>query len=174
MIKCERGNNRVFTVYEKTMCSRDIVQKLTNLNLNAPDGAMVTAGASSHVQQGTNLCVSSAIISALRHEMKRVVGDKNSKEINVDSDGQMDHFFICIPKDKKIDEVLEAEHFEWVNCENNEPIFHPNGASFERMLAVLLGCVSLPALSAGGQILFTYSYFYSKVSFTFLQKAGTV
>ena len=99
--------SRSFTVDEQTMGSRDMVQELTNLNLNAQGCANVTQGTKLHDQKGTNLCVYISITSALRHEMKRIVGSRRSVEINIKADGEMHSGVICIPKDKTIDEVLE-------------------------------------------------------------------
>ena len=140
--------SRSFTVDERTQCSRDVVQELTGLNLNAPGSAYVTHGTKLHDQRVTNLCVYFSIISAIRHEIRKIVGSGKSAEINVDSNGDMYERIICIPKDKTISEVLEAKYFEYIYDGENK--VQQNGASFERMMAVLLGCVSPRGLSARG------------------------
>ena len=148
------GRVQSFTVNESTQCSRDVVKELTNLNLDALCSTNVTQGTSLHDQERTNLCVYFSITSAIRHEIKKIVGRRKSTGINIRSNGKMENYKICIPGDKTIDYVLDDKEFEWINRDDNETNFYPNPASFERMLALLLGCVSPRALSARGELLF--------------------
>ena len=66
--------NRSFTVDERTQCSLDMIQELTDMNMNAPGGAIVTRGTNLHHQKRSNLCVYFSVTSAIRHEMKKIIG----------------------------------------------------------------------------------------------------
>ena len=97
-----------------------------------------TQGTALQDQKGTNLCVYFSITSALRQEMKRIVGNRKSVDIHSRNGLHEDAKQICIPKNKTIYEILGAEQ-----C--------------ERMMSVLLGCVSPHALSDGGETFLTHS-----------------
>ena len=68
-----------FKVDERTQCSRDLFQELTQLTLKAKSGQMVTGGTILHVQKDTNLCAYFATMSALRHQLKKSIASKKTR-----------------------------------------------------------------------------------------------
>ena len=129
------GLNISFSLDERTMGSRDLVKELSQINLDAQNTQNITHGTLLHFQKMSNLCVYFATLSALRHEIKNLVGNSTSK-------GSNDlKYLISIPNGKSIDELFKEKKING----------RPNVLSFERMLSVLLGCVSLRALSGKGQ-----------------------
>ena len=65
-----------FKVEEGTQCSRDVFKEITQVSLKAKSGLMVTGGTNLHDQQDTNLCAYFATMSALRHQLKKVLTSK--------------------------------------------------------------------------------------------------
>ena len=114
-----------------------MVTELANLNHAAVGGPDVDlAGLSVYV----------ASLAAVRHSLSKIVVNRRSSAVNVDSDERMRDSNICIPEGKRLEDVLEPKVFkyEWRGREKT----HNNGASFERTLAVLLACVSPRTLAA--------------------------
>ena len=163
-IKIEvRGNNSVeqawetlntqissshgFSVDERTMGSRDLVTELTRINLDAQNSQHITNGTLLHFQKMSNLCVYLATLSALRHEIKNLF--KNYKSVAVNFGPYMEKYLVSIPTGKSIDELLKEKDFDNPDRWDKKKI--PNALSFERMLSVLLGCVSPRAISGKGQ-----------------------
>ena len=139
-----RIDNQRISVDERTMSSRDMVKELTVMDLNAQNAPNITNGTGSHCQKMSNLCVYFATMSALRHEMKKIC--ENSISTGVNWHNHYTYESIPIPAGKSIDEVFKENEFQFLNHEEIiEKI--PNALSFERMLSVLLGCVSPRALS---------------------------
>ena len=138
-----RMKNQEINVDERTMGSRDMVKELSSMNLNAKNAANITEGTGLHSQKISNLCVYFATMSAVRYELKKVFENSKSTDVNMDNK----YGFIPIPAGKSIDELFEEKEFQFENFFNNEIIPFPNALSFERMLSVLLGCVSPRALS---------------------------
>ena len=138
------------SVDEKTMVSRDIVKELTFMNLNAQN-APKTDRTGLHSQKMSNLCVYFATMSAIRHEMKKVFENLTSTAVNINnnygSEYPTDAESIPIPAGKSIDELFNEKEFQFFD--RNETF--KNALNFERMLAVLIGCVSPPALSGLGK-----------------------
>ena len=126
-----RINNQKIRVDERTMGSRDLIKELTQMDLNAQNAPNITDGTGLHFQKMSNLCIYFATMSAVRHEMKKIIGNSSSTAVNIH--GCSNPLFwtsIPIPAGKLIDEL-----FKWRTL------------SFEIMLSVLLGCVSPRALS---------------------------
>ena len=111
-----------------------MVQHLTLMNLNES-------------QKESNLCVYFATMSVIRHEMKKIFKDSTSTAINMHNEYPYDKESIVIPAGKSIDELFKGEEFQFVDSAVNEIEKFPNALSYERMLSVLLGCVSPRALS---------------------------
>ena len=132
------GSNNPFSVDERTMGSRDLVKELTQINLDAQNPQNITQGTLLHDQKMSNLCVYFATLSALRHEIKNIFNNLISKAVDTFVVGVRQ---VSIPAGKSIDELLKEKEFSG----------YPNALSFERMLSVLLGCVSPRALSVNGQ-----------------------
>ena len=134
-----RINSQRINVDERTMGSRDMVKELTLMDLNAQNVPNITDGTSLRFQKMSNLCVSFATMSAVRHEMKKIFENSKSTAIN------MDNLFesIRIPAGQSIDELFKEKEFQF---EDRSGKFQ-NAFNFERMLSVLLGCVSPRALS---------------------------
>ena len=140
------GSNTTFSVDERTMGSRDLVKELTQINLDAQNPQNITQGTILHFQKMSNLCVYFAILSALRHELKSLFKNLSSLAVNFGRD--MKEYQISIPAGKSIDELLKEKAFDHPSHANRKI---PNALSFERMLSVLLGCVSPRALSGKGR-----------------------
>ena len=134
-----------FSVDERTMGSRDLVKELTQINLNAQNPQNITHGTVLHFQKMSNLCVYLATLSALRHEIKNLF-ENLSSAVNFGPD--MEQYLVSIPSGKSIDELLKEKGFDYPEGYGRKI---PNALSFERMLSVLLGCVSPRALSGKGQ-----------------------
>ena len=124
------------------MGSRNLVQELTQINLGAQSPQNITQGTLLHDQKMSNLCVYFATLSALRHEIKNLFNNLVSEGVNF-----LDRLRkISIPAGKSIDQLLKEKELSALS---------PNALSFERMLSVLLGCVSPRALSGKVKISFT-------------------
>ena len=117
-----------FKVDERTQCSRDLFKELTKLTLTAKSSQMVTGGTKLHVQKDTNLCVYFATMSALRHQLRKVVGNEKS---GIDKKAWRDEEKYA---GLEIEEYLEKRD--------------KDEKRFERDLAVMIGCVCPRALSA--------------------------
>ena len=83
-------------------------------------------------------------LSALRHEIKNIFNNLISKAVYTFVVGVRQ---VSIPAGKSIDELFKGEEFQFVDSAVNEIEKFPNALSYERMLSVLLGCVSPRALS---------------------------
>ena len=138
--------NTSFSVDERTMGSRDLVKELTEINLDAQNSQNITNGTFLHFQKMSNLCVYLATLSALRHEIKNVFKNLSSVAVNFGSERKL--VLVSIPSGKSIDELLKEKGFDYPEGYGRKI---PNALSFERMLSVLLGCVSPRALSGKGQ-----------------------
>ena len=100
-----------------------------------------------HFQKESNLCVYFATMSAVRHEMRNKFENSTSTAINMDNEYPTDKESIFIPAGKTIDKLFEEESFQFADSVENEIGKFQNSLSYERMLSVLLGCVSPRALS---------------------------
>ena len=141
------GSNNAFSVDERTMGSRDLVKELTQINLDAQNQLNITHGTGLHDQKLSNLCVYFATLSALRHEIKNLFNNLSSMAVNFGPDMRIS--LVSIPAGKSIDELFKEKEFDIPSLYSSAKI--PNALSFERMLSVLLGCVSPKALSGSGQ-----------------------
>ena len=124
-----------FKVDERTQCSRDLFQELTQLTLKVKSGQMVTGGTKLHDQKDTNLCAYFATMSALRHQLRKAVGTDKSG-IDYNSAWQERKKYAGL----EIDEYLKRRD--------------QDEKRFERDLAVMIGCVCPRALSARFKIIF--------------------
>ena len=70
-----------FKVDEGTLSSRDLYKEITQMNLKAKSGQMVTEGTKLHDQKDTNFCAYFATMSALRHQLRKIVGSEKSGKI---------------------------------------------------------------------------------------------
>ena len=50
------------------------------MNLNAKSGQMVTGGTKLHDQKDTNFCAYFATMSALRHQLRKIVGSEKTRD----------------------------------------------------------------------------------------------
>ena len=131
-----------FKVDERTQCSRDVFKELTQLTLEAKSGQMVTGGTKLHDQKDTNLCAYFATMSALRHQLRKIVESEisgiaawkiNSNEMSeIPQEYQDDVAKSCVRL--KIEESFERKDH--------------GKERFKRDLAVMIGCVCPRALSA--------------------------
>ena len=141
-----RTHTQRISVHERTMCSRDLVKELTQMDLNGQNGQNITGGTGLHFQKMSNLCVYFATMSAVRHQMKKIIGNSKSTAVNIDRRNRSRQTSIPIPAGKSIDELFKEKDFQFLDSRNEIDTFQ-NALSFERMLSVLLGCVSPRALS---------------------------
>ena len=144
-----RINNRNISVGRNTMAVRDLVEEVTLVDLNARNitDPNITDETGLHVQKMSNLCTQFAIMSAVRHEMKKIIKKSKSTAVNMLNGFPTDKVSIPIPAGKLIDELFKENEFQFFNRSKIEIVDYPNALSFERMLSVLLGCVSPRALS---------------------------
>ena len=140
-----RVNTQRINVDERTMSSRDLVKELTLLDLNAQNGLFITDETGLHFQKMSNLCVYFAPTSAVRHEMKKMFQNSTSTAINVGMAAATSSQLceIPIPPSKSIDQLFSIKEIHKSETSKNIP----NALSFERMLSVLVGCVSPRPLS---------------------------
>ena len=141
-----RISNQKISVDERTMGSRDMVKELTLMDLNAQNAPNITNETGLHFQKMSNLCVCFATMSAVRHEMKKIIGNSTSTAVNIDRRNRSSPYSIPIPAGQSIDELFKETEFQFSDSGNEIDTFQ-NALSFERMLSVLLGCVSPRALS---------------------------
>ena len=134
-----------FNVDERTMGTRDLVKELTQINLDAQNPQNITQGTLLHSEKMSNLCVYFATLSSLRHEIKNLFNNLISEAVN---ESRRIKDKILIPAGKSIDELFKEREFD---DPRNKNFKVSNALSFERMLSVLLGCVSSRALSGRGQ-----------------------
>ena len=90
---------------------------------------MVTGGTKLHDQQDTSLCTYVSTMSALRHQLKKTVGNEKAREYVVPAN------------------YVGLEIEKYLNLKDK------NEKRFERDLAVMIGCVCPRALSARLKIL---------------------
>ena len=67
-----------FKIDGRTLSSRDLYKEITQMNLNAKSGQMATGGTKLHDQKDTNFCAYFATMSALRHQLRKIVGSEIS------------------------------------------------------------------------------------------------
>ena len=143
-----------FKVDGRTQCSRDVFYEITQVSLKAKSGQMVTGGTKLHVQKDTNLCAYFATMSALRHQLKKIIGSQKSGEDNSTYDDMIlsyeiydENLFNYKNEAESAGGILEPENLP-------ELLFKENlnrkdrDKRFERELAVMIGCVCPRALSA--------------------------
>ena len=140
-----RINTQRTRLDERTMSSRDLLKELTLLDLNARNDQFITDETGLHYQKMSNLCVYFATMSAVRHEMKKMFQNLTSTAINMNNGLPSDNELrqIPIPAGKSIDQLFSIKIFS--EFYKRKKI--PNALSFERMLSVLVGCVSPRPLS---------------------------
>ena len=130
-----------FKVDERTQCSRDVFNEVTQVSLKAKSGQMVTGGTKLHDQKDTNLCVYFATLSALRNQLRKAVGNEKS---GIDTSEIRPSAYDDIRRDP------EREGKKYEGLEINEYLERrdKDEKRFERDLAVMIGCVCPTALSA--------------------------
>ena len=106
-------------VGERTQASRDLFKEVTQVNLRANTAKMATGGTNLHDQKYTNLCAYFAAISVLRHQLRRIIGDKRSGEDPT-------------RRDKKYEGLKIKEYIERKDADEK---------LFEQILTVIIGCV---------------------------------
>ena len=67
-----------FEVDERTLSSRDLYKEITKMNLSAKSGQMATGGTKLHDQKDTSFCAYFATMSALRHQLRKIVGSEKN------------------------------------------------------------------------------------------------
>ena len=125
-----------FKVDERTLSSRDLYKEITQMNLNAKSGQMATEGTKLHDQKDTNFCAYFATMSALRHQLRKIVGTEISR--------------------KETSEYWEEDYAGLEIAEYLERR-DKDEKRFERDLSVMIGCVSPRSLSARFRITFEIS-----------------
>ena len=119
-----------FKIDERTLSSRDLYKEINQMNINAKSGQIATGGTRLHDQKDTNFCAYFATMSALIHQLRKVVGSEISgKDFSYHSKENQEKY-----AGLEIKEYLERRDED----ENR----------FERDLSVMIGCVSPRSLSA--------------------------
>ena len=120
---------------ESTLCSRDVFQELTQVSLKDKSGKIFT-------QKDTNLCAYFAMMSSLRHQLRKTVGSEKSgiDYSKIDPNA----------KDEKELEDQGNKAKKYAGLEINEYLDRKDQDEkrFERDLAALIGCVCPRSLSA--------------------------
>ena len=131
-----------FKVDERTQCSRDVFNEITQITLSAKTGRMVTGDTKLHDQKDTNLCAYFATISALRHQLRKAVGSevsgKDESRINPKTTNEY----------WKEMEEKEAKKYAGLKIDEYLKRRDKDEKRFERDMAVMIGCVCPRALSA--------------------------
>ena len=129
-----------FEVDERIQCSRDVFNEITQVSLKAKSGKMVTRGTKLHDQKDTNLCGYFATMSALRHQLKKIVGNEKSGIYVSKID----------PKNprKRREQETEAKKYAGLKIDAYLERKDQDEKRFERDLAVIIGCVCPRPLSA--------------------------
>ena len=129
-----------FKVDERTLTSLDLFKEITKMNLNAKSGQMVTGGTKLHDQKDTNFCAYFATMSALRHQLRKML-EKDISGLDSSKTREADM--------KKYSGLKIAEYLERRDKKEKR---------FERDLSVMIGCVSPRSLSARFKITFKISW----------------
>ena len=116
-----------FKIDERTLSSRDLYKEITQMNLKAKSGQMVTGGTKLHDQKDTNFCAYFATMSALRHQLRKIVGSVISGKDTSSND------------EEKYAGLEIKEYLERRDTDEKR---------FERDLSVMIGCVSPRSLTA--------------------------
>ena len=119
-----------FKVDERTLSSRDLFQEITQMNLNAKSGQMATGGTKLHDQKDTNFCAYFATMSALRHQLRKTVGNEISG------------------KDTSKYRKYHQEKYAGLEIAEYLERLDEDEKRFERDLSVMIGCVSPRSLAA--------------------------
>ena len=117
-------------VDEKTQCSIDLLKELTKVTLKVKSDQIATGGTPLKTQKDTNLCSYFATMSALRHQLKKIVGGEISG------------------KDTSKVEKEDQEKYANLNFDEYIERRDKNEKRYERDLAVMIGNVSARTLSA--------------------------
>ena len=128
-----------FKVDERTLSSRDLYKEITQMNLNAKSDQMATGGTKVHDQKDTNFCAYFATMSALRHQLRKIVGSEISGN------------------DESIRDYEEREKYAGLQIKEYLERRDKDNKRFERDLSVMIGCVSPRSLSARFKITFKIS-----------------
>ena len=107
------------------------------MNLKAKSGQMATGGTKLHDQKDTNFCAYFATMSALRHQLRKIVGSEISGKDNSEE-------FINWQEPEKYAGLVIREYLKRQDEDEKR---------FERDLSVMIGCVSPRSLSARFKIL---------------------
>ena len=144
-----------FKVDERTLSSRDLYKEITQMNLKAKSGQMVTGGTQLHDQKDTNFCAYFATMSALRHQLKKFVGTEISG------------------LDYSKEFIFQQEEYAGLGIKEYLERRDKNEKRFERDLSVMIGCVSPRSLAARFKITFENigknhqkAYFWPRLCFT--------
>ena len=119
-----------FKVDEQTQCSIDLLKELTKVTLKIKSDQIATEGTPLKTQKDTNLCSYFATMSALRHQLKKIVGGEISG------------------KDTSKVEKEDQEKFSKLKFDKYIEQRDKNEKRYERDLAVMIGNVSARTLSA--------------------------
>ena len=138
-----------FKVDERTLSSRDLYKEITQMNLNAKSGQMATGGTKLHDQKDTNFCAYFATMSALRHQLRKIVGSEISgtDASKIDAEQTWNR----MEQEEEAEKYAGLEIAEYLDCRDKDE------KRFERDLSVMIGCVSPRSLSARFKISFEIS-----------------
>ena len=118
-----------FKVDERTQCSIDLLKELTKVTLKVKSDQIATGGTPLKTQKDTNLCSYFATMSALRHQLKKIVGGAISGN------------------DTSKIEKEDQEKYANLNFDKYIERRDENEKRYERDLSVMIGNVSARTLS---------------------------
>ena len=130
-------------VDESTQASRDLFKEITDISLKAKPIVMATGGTNLYHMKDTNLCAYFATMSALRHQLRKCVGDKKT---STDIHMLVSNILSGTDKHKK-EELTKELGLAGLPIEDYIEKLEKKFQIFERCLAVLIACVSPRALS---------------------------
>ena len=134
-----------FAVDEKTLSSRDLFKELTQVSLKAKSGKVDTGGTKLHDQKDTNFCAYFATMSALRHQLRKIVGTENSGKDFSKIDPERPW--------RREEHKKDAEKYAGLEITEYLERRDTDEKRFERDLSVMIGCVSPRSLSARFKII---------------------
>ena len=137
-----------FKIDERTLSSRDLYKEITQMNLKAKSGQMATGGTQLHDQKDTNFCAYLATLSALRHQLRKLVGSEISGKDASKIDPEETWASWRENQEKEAEKYARLKINEFLDRRDEDE------KRFERDLSVMIGCVSPRSLSARFQITF--------------------
>ena len=118
------------------------------MDLKAKSGQKATGGTKLHDQKDTNFCAYFATMSALRHQLRKIVGSEKSRKDTSKLNPKDIELYGRKEQEKEAKKYAGLEIAEYLERRDKDE------KRFERDLSVMIGCVSPRSLSARFKITF--------------------